>query len=351
MKKLFLKRKLPNLIIIEGFWNIGKSVLVKYVENLNRYKHIKEPNHLTESIKKNISNWYIAKHRENLNEALNCLKKDEKIIMERSLISSISYQYATSGIITSRNVADLNKLKLISKDIGIIFLYGDNSFIYERSKAIKDKETKELISSKYFFKRYVEFYRKKLPLYLDNVKIIKINKGKSFKEQDKIIKLFYNYFPLLKKEKVVCSSMVAFYKNKVLLLYDHKYKHFVLPQGHKEVNEKLIETAIREMIEETGFKNLNVIKKIRKYQYHYPFKNKIIYKQIHVYLIEIISLLKIKKSLEKYENYSNKLFTFHEAIKRAKWQQDKEVIRDSLSYIKSPHFKKLKRGRLNCKKN
>ena len=123
------------------------------------------------------------------------------------------------------------------------------------------------------------------------------------------------------------------------MLFDHNYKHYVLPQGHQEKNEKLRQTVLREMEEETGFVDLKVIKKIQKYQYHYPTKRKIIYKSIHVYLVEILSLIKKEKKFEGHENYSNKFFDFKTAIKKARWQQDKEVIEQAYKFLKKPRSK------------
>lgn len=339
MEKQFLKRNLPDLIIVEGFWNVGKSSLINYVEKLNNITIIGEPNHLTEGIQKNIPKWYETKHQNRMKAAAKRIKNGSKVIMERSIISNISYQYAICGKISSYYQAKLNTIKPIIKSSAIVFLYGDKNFILEHSKTLKDFETKSFLADKNFYKRYLDFYIKILPRYFGKVKIIKINNGTDFKQKNKILNLFYSQFPFLEKEKVVCSSIVAFHKNKVLLLYDHEYKHFVLPQGHQEPNEKLSETALREMTEETGFNNIKVIKKIKKYQYHYLAKNKIIYKTIHVFLIEIFGLSKIKKALEGHENYSNKFFSFKEAINKARWHQDKEVIKNALQYIKSPRSK------------
>jgi 8-oxo-dGTP pyrophosphatase MutT (NUDIX family) len=138
------------------------------------------------------------------------------------------------------------------------------------------------------------------------------------------------------KEKVkdTCASVVLVHDNKVLLLYDKNWNHYVLPQGHKEEGETLRQTAIRETKEETGYNDLELIRKIKQYQYHYPKDDKIIYKSIHVYLISILSLSREDRKFEKHENYTNHFFEFNEAIARARWPQDKEVIVISRKYIK-----------------
>ena len=65
MAKLYLKKrfkKLPKVIIVEGFWNIGKTELINDLSKKYNYDIIPEPNHLLKNIKKGISKWYRKKH-------------------------------------------------------------------------------------------------------------------------------------------------------------------------------------------------------------------------------------------------------------------------------------------------
>ena len=43
--------KLPKMIIVEGFWNLGKTTLVKYLSKKLNYEIIPEPCHLIKNIK------------------------------------------------------------------------------------------------------------------------------------------------------------------------------------------------------------------------------------------------------------------------------------------------------------
>ena len=49
----------------------------------------------------------------------------------------------------------------------------------------------------------------------------------------------------------ICCGSVVFNDNKVLII-KHKYGHISFPKGHVEDNESEIDTAIREVKEETG---------------------------------------------------------------------------------------------------
>ena len=73
MEKLYLKKKvinLPNLIIVEGFWQIGKTRLVNYLTKKFNYFVIPEPNHIIHKIKNNISKWYRKTHWERYKKAV-----------------------------------------------------------------------------------------------------------------------------------------------------------------------------------------------------------------------------------------------------------------------------------------
>lgn len=336
MEKQFLKRKLSDLIIIEGFWNIGKTSFLNHLAKLNDFEKIEEPNHLKENIKVNISSWYKKQHQKRMKASSSFLKQGKRVVMERSLISNVSYKYACGRKLLKEDFDILREIGLLESNLSVVFFCASEGFVRRQSKKIVDNDTRELLSKNSFYKKYLEFYKKILPRFLKSVIIIKVDNNGFFEKNDLMLKKFYNFFPLLEKERVECASIVPFYKDKILLLYDYKYNHYVLPQGHREHGENLERTAIREMREETGFNKLRLVRKIKKYQYHYYTKEKIIYKKIHVFLVEILNIKKGKKKLEKHEKYSNKFFSITEAIDRVKWLQDKEGIFLSKEIIKNP---------------
>ena len=124
----------------------------------------------------------------------------------------------------------------------------------------------------------------------------------------------------------VCSSAVLVHNVKFVLLYDRKKKHYVLPQGHRRKKESLLNTAIRESNEETGFQELVAIKKLGRYQYHFNQGGKIIYKIIHVYLVKVVSNQRFQNTQNANENFSVRLFHFKNAVKMVRWEQDKKYI-------------------------
>lgn len=138
----------------------------------------------------------------------------------------------------------------------------------------------------------------------------------------------------LPKKKFVCAGILAFYNDKVLFLYDKKYRHCALPQGKVKSGERSRETALRELAEETGYCDAQVIRKIKQYQYHYQLDGQIIYKQIRVFLVKLLSLKKKAKELEEHEFYTNKFFSFNEVEEKAKYEVDKQMVRMVKKYLK-----------------
>jgi len=329
---------LPQLIIVEGFWRTGKTTLIKELIKQEQFNLINEPNHLIEA--PNINNpyeWYFKKHVERHLLARQLMKKKQKVIMERSILSSIAFDYARRQKITKENRNILKKMPELKKST-IIFLYASKQFFESTIQKIKDDSVKNIINNKKFYSNYVNFYKKILQKIVGN-NIFCLDAGSNGKllSPNELIKHLVKRFKQVNsKEKVreICAAAVLVYKNKVLLLYDKNWNHYVLPQGHKEEKEKLYETAIREAIEETGYCDLKIVKKIKRYQYHYLKFDKVIYKTIHVYLVEILSLINQGKQLAQHENYDSCFLEFDKAIKQVRWFQDKKLIAISRNYLK-----------------
>lgn len=54
-------------------------------------------------------------------------------------------------------------------------------------------------------------------------------------------------------------------EGKVVLVYQNKTKSWALPKGHIDNKESVLETAKREIYEETGIKKIDFIKKLGSY--------------------------------------------------------------------------------------
>ena len=100
---------------------------------------------------------------------------------------------------------------------------------------------------------------------LDLLKLLtkkKINSiGVFSNEFEVIINIFKKKFP----EIIAAGGKVINNKSEILFIY--RNKKWDLPKGKSEKNEIISETALREVEEETGIKNLSIIKPLEK-TYH-----------------------------------------------------------------------------------
>ena len=100
---------------------------------------------------------------------------------------------------------------------------------------------------------------------LDLLKLLtkkKINSiGVFSNEFELIINIFKKKFP----EIIAAGGKVINNKSEILFIY--RNKKWDLPKGKAEKNENISETALREVEEETGIKNLSIIKPLDK-TYH-----------------------------------------------------------------------------------
>ena len=100
---------------------------------------------------------------------------------------------------------------------------------------------------------------------LDLLKLLtkkKINSiGVFSNEFEVIINIFKKKFP----EVIAAGGKVINNKSEILFIY--RNKKWDLPKGKAEKNENIAQTALREVEEETGIKNLSIIKPLEK-TYH-----------------------------------------------------------------------------------
>ncbi|MDR5591049.1 NUDIX hydrolase [Christiangramia sp. SM2212] len=154
--------------------------------------------------------------------------------------------------------------------------------------------------------------------------IRKILKGKLHyvnlyhKDENKLLKL------LLKKMKVVTAAggMVVNSKKEILFIY--RNNRWDLPKGKTEKNESIEESAIREVEEETGVKNLEITRFITKTYHVFKRKGKLKLKETYWY--------------EMHTDYDGELVPeVKEGIKKAKWkdlEKSQKALKKSYANIK-----------------
>lgn len=110
-----------------------------------------------------------------------------------------------------------------------------------------------------------------------------------------------------------------------LLLKQHQ-GHWGFPKGHIEKGEKLIDTAVRELKEETGIKKINFIKKKVLLKDEYSFKNgkSKVNKNVDYYIAESL-VDKVKIDGKEIINY--KWLSLEKSYDRLTFNKSKKILK------------------------
>lgn len=126
-------------------------------------------------------------------------------------------------------------------------------------------------------------------------------------------------------EAVSCGGIVIF-RGKILLLYKkykNRYEGWVLPKGTVEEGEKYVETALREVQEETNVA-ATVMKYIGKSEYTFSAADDIVRKEVHWYLMMADSY-ESKPQKEEYFEDSG-YYKYHEAYHLLRFVNEKQIL-------------------------
>ena len=126
-------------------------------------------------------------------------------------------------------------------------------------------------------------------------------------------------------EAISCGGVVIF-RGKILLLYKNymnKSDGWVLPKGTVEDGEEYTETALREVLEETG-SSAKIMKYIGKSNYRFTIPDDIVEKEVHWYLMMADSYYS-KPQREEYFVDSG-FYKYHEAYHLLKFSNEKQIL-------------------------
>lgn len=151
------------------------------------------------------------------------------------------------------------------------------------------------------------------------------------------------YHQLISQRKQSAGGVVYRIRNGSLQIYLAKHQEygFVLPKGGKEPGETWLETAIREVREETGFSFKSFSYYLGKIAYSFEKEGKTYRKQVRFFAFEKNEKIKEGNlSLEKGEKIKKgKWFPVKKAISQAVHQSEKEMIQKLEKILKNENRK------------
>ena len=126
-------------------------------------------------------------------------------------------------------------------------------------------------------------------------------------------------------EAVSCGGVVI-HRGKILLLYKNyrnRYEGWVLPKGTVEEGEEFKDTALREVLEESGVL-AELIQYIGKSEYTFNVPDDIVEKEVHWYLMRSDSYFS-KPQREEFFMASG-YYKYHEAYHLLKFSNEKMIL-------------------------
>lgn len=124
-----------------------------------------------------------------------------------------------------------------------------------------------------------------------------------------------------------------FSRSEKLLILKHRKGHWALPKGHPDSGERKIETALRELKEETGIKDIRLLSKRVLVSESYTFVNgseKKINKSVDYFIGETNSE---KVKIDNKEIIKFKWCTYNAALKIITFKQTKNTLKKAYAII------------------
>ena len=131
-----------------------------------------------------------------------------------------------------------------------------------------------------------------------------------------------------------CGVIVVYKEipNKFLLLKQNEPHSWSFPKGHMEKNEEPKETALRELLEETGIKKINLLRLpiLEEKKYKVVDNKERVYKT-NKYFIGFVDSKKV--TIKKDEIAEYRWVTYEEALDLFEYKNRKEVLKQAQAYL------------------
>lgn len=126
------------------------------------------------------------------------------------------------------------------------------------------------------------------------------------------------------------STAAVVYHNEKYLLLKYAMGHWGFVKGNMEQGESKKETILRELEEETGIEDVNIIKGFQeKYEYYYKFQGTLIHKQVDCLLIES----KTTNVELSYEHTDYAWLAYKKAMKKLSHDNTRKILKQAHSFL------------------
>ena len=113
----------------------------------------------------------------------------------------------------------------------------------------------------------------------------------------------------------------------VLLIKD-SYGRWTWAKGHIEEGETPEEAAVREISEETGLKELKILKELGKQEYFFTLKGEKTFKTVHVFLVEASGGEELNIQISEIQE--GKWYSPEDALDRIEYKDSKPLLKKGI---------------------
>ena len=133
----------------------------------------------------------------------------------------------------------------------------------------------------------------------------------------------------MEKKETSVGAVVVNPENKILLIFQRKAQYWEFPKGHMGGQEDELVTMDREVKEETGIKNYELIRGFR-HEISYSFKDDddTVYKKVVFYLIRTDDPIKIC-----IEHEQLKWVDYEQALELVAYEEQREVLKSMHEFL------------------
>ncbi|UCB57209.1 MAG: NUDIX hydrolase [Candidatus Omnitrophota bacterium] len=117
-----------------------------------------------------------------------------------------------------------------------------------------------------------------------------------------------------------------------ILLIKDSYGRWTWPKGKIDKGEKSLDAAVREIEEEVGLKDVDVLGRIGRTNYFYRLKGGLIFKTVFFFLMEAKGNEKLK--IQKGEINDARWFKSSEALEKVEYKGAREMLEKAINMYK-----------------